>query len=427
MESNKDQQTNEELNKKEDELEELNKLAEILKLKKKGEDIKDHYKFWDTQPVPNFKDDYKDMKIGPIEENNKVEEVKKEPYSLPKNFYWKDVDIKNSNDLQNLYEFLRDNYVEDDEGMFRFDYSKEFLKWHLTSPHYLKEWHISVIVKQDEKEKMVGFISGIPIHIYVHGNRLDLVEINFLCVNSLYRSKRIAPVLIKEVTRRVNLTNCWQAVYTSGTLIPKPICMTNYYHRNINLQKLLDVKFTYLRPQLNLARAKKLFNLPNEVQVQGLRQMEKKDVDTVYELLEAYLSKFKIRAHYTKEEVEHWFVPRKDIVYSYVIETEGKVTDFFSFYLLPSSILKHDTHKKLFAAYSFFNVANSISLKDLLKTALILAKKEGFDVFNALDIMDNESVFSNLLFSKGDGSLKYYLFNYLSPEVKPNELGIVLM
>ena len=35
----------------------------------------------------------------------------------------------------------------------------------------------------------------------------------------LSRSKRLAPVLIKEITRRVNLTGRWQAVYTAGTYV----------------------------------------------------------------------------------------------------------------------------------------------------------------------------------------------------------------
>jgi hypothetical protein len=34
-----------------------------------------------------------------------------------------------------------------------------------------------------------------------------MVEINFLCVHKRLRSKRLAPVLIKEITRRVNLTS----------------------------------------------------------------------------------------------------------------------------------------------------------------------------------------------------------------------------
>ena len=31
--------------------------------------------------------------------------------------------------LKELYTLLTENYVEDDDNMFRFDYSPEFLKW----------------------------------------------------------------------------------------------------------------------------------------------------------------------------------------------------------------------------------------------------------------------------------------------------------
>jgi len=34
-----------------------------------------------------------------------------------------------------------------------------------------------------------------------------MVEINFLCVHKKLRSKRLAPVLIKEIIRRVSLTH----------------------------------------------------------------------------------------------------------------------------------------------------------------------------------------------------------------------------
>lgn len=312
--------------------------------------------------------------------------------------------------------------------MFRFDYSEQFLHWHLTAPGYLKEWHCCVLLEVNGVKQIVGFISGIPIHINVHGNKLDLVEINFLCVNNKYRTKRLAPVLIKEITRRVNCRDIWQAVYTAGALLPKPFCVTNYYHRNLNIQKLVEIRFTYLNPKLNMARAKKVYSLSKETSIPGLRPFEKKDVDEVYELLEIYLSKFKIRPYYSKEEVEHWFTPKNKLIYSYVVENdEGKLTDFTSFYLLPSSVLQHEHHKKLYSAYSFFNVAGSVSLKELLRNTLILAKNQNFDVFNALNIMENESTFANLLFAKGDGSLKYYLYNYSSPEIKPEDLGIVLM
>lgn len=50
-----------------------------------------------------------------------------------------------------------------------------------------------------------------------------MVEINFLCVHKKLRSKRVAPVLIREITRRVNLQGIFQAVYTAGVVLPKPV------------------------------------------------------------------------------------------------------------------------------------------------------------------------------------------------------------
>ena len=50
-----------------------------------------------------------------------------------------------------------------------------------------------------------------------------VVEINFLCVHKKLREKRVAPVLIREITRRVNLEGIFQAVYTAGVVLPKPV------------------------------------------------------------------------------------------------------------------------------------------------------------------------------------------------------------
>lgn len=58
-----------------------------------------------------------------------------------------------------------------------------------------------------------------------------MAEINFLCVHKKLRSKRMAPVLIKEITRRVNLEGIFQAVYTAGVVLPKPVgtCRCVFY------------------------------------------------------------------------------------------------------------------------------------------------------------------------------------------------------
>jgi glycylpeptide N-tetradecanoyltransferase len=86
---------------------------------------------------------------------------------------------------------------------------------------WLKEWHCGV--RATKTNKMVGFISAIPASIRIYNKTHHLVEINFLCVHKKLRSKRLAPVLIKEITRRVNCKGIFQAVYTAGVVLPKPV------------------------------------------------------------------------------------------------------------------------------------------------------------------------------------------------------------
>lgn len=278
-----------------------------------------------------------------------------------------------------------------------------------------------------KNKKLFGFISGIPIDTVVRGRTIKMAEINFLCVHKSLRTKRLATVLIKEVTRRVNLHNIWQALYTAGVLIPLPISKTTYWHRSLNPKKLVEVGFSSLPPNMPMARYVKLLKLPNETSIKGLRSMKKGDVKAVTELLNDYLKKFEVYLHFSEKEVDHFLVPREKVINTYVIENDGKITDFFSFYHLPSSILKHEKYDVLKVAYSYYNVANTVPLIELMRNALILAKQCDFDVFNALDIMENEEFLKDLKFGVGDGNLHYYLYNWRIPEIKPAKIGVVLV
>ena len=63
-----------------------------------------------------------------------------------------------------------------------------------------------------------------------------------------------------------------------------------------------------------------------------------------------------------------------------------------------------------------------------MNDALILAKQRDFDVFNALNIHENDAVFKSLKFGPGDGYLHYYLYNYrISEPLKPQQVGLVLL
>ena len=126
------------------------------------------------------------------------------------------------------------------------------------------------------------------------------------------------------------------------------------------------------------------------------------------------------------------------------------MSDFCSFYHLPSTVIGNKQHKKLNAVYSYYNVATSIPLLELMRDLLVVARNDGADVVNALDVMDNASVFKELHFGQGwtpnyiikplflelivgmmvrvgDGFLQYYVYNWKCPAMEPSSVGLVLL
>ncbi len=86
-----------------------------------------------------------------------------------------------------------------------------------------------------------------------------------------------------------------------------------------------------------------------------------------------------------------------------------QITDFFSFYCLPSTVIGNQKHPVLEAAYLYY-YATSVAfdpkaeedgrlkhrLQELIADALVIARQAKFDVFNALTLMDNVSILQDL-------------------------------
>lgn len=387
------------------------------------------HKFWSTQPVVQFSaaKELSDLGAGHAIETKSVADIPPEPYTLLPGFEWAEIDVTNDTELEEAYRLLNLNYIEDGDAMFRFDYSRDFLKWALMPPGWKRAWHLGVRVSTSRK--LVAFITAIPATVGVHHSSRRVVEINFLCVHKKLRSKRLAPMLIREITRRVNLEGIWQAVYTAGITLPRPVSSSHYYHRSLNPKKLIDVHFSRLAPRMTMARTLKLYALKSETNTPGIRPLEARDVPAASRLLHDYLIKFALHVEFTEEDFAHWLLPREGVIYSYVVEDpESKeITDLVSFYSLPSSIIKNPQYKTLNAAYSFCNAAVKTPLVELMRDALILAKRNDFDVFNALDLAENAKFFRDLHFHIGDGMLHYYLYNWKCRPMENTENALVLL
>jgi glycylpeptide N-tetradecanoyltransferase len=320
-------------------------------------------------------------------------------------------------------------------------------------------------VRNSKNGKLLGFITAVPVHIHIHDAQMNMAEINFLCVHkklryvdytdmsgvvmlssdelvintvfflsvvvvlgSLGREKRLAPVLIKEITRRVNLTDTWQAVYTAGVVLPRPVSSCTYYHRSINVKKLIEVKFSHLPATKTMQSHIKSLKLPTKLKCSTLRPMTEADVPGVHKLLGKYLMEnTKLSQMFSEADVAHMLLPRLNVINSLVIETDGIVTDLCSFYHLPSTIIGNVQHNKLNAVYSYYNVATTLPLLDLMTDCLGFARNLGADVFNALDLMENKVFLEQLQFGKGNGCLQYYLYNWKCPQMEAEDVGIVLV
>jgi glycylpeptide N-tetradecanoyltransferase len=401
-------------------------------------DLGEH-KFWATQPVPQL-DEGPPLGDGFIEPAIPQDQVRQTAYPLPKDFEWCIMDLNDENQVKEVYDLLSLNYVEDDDASFRFQYSAEFLHWALKPPGYHKEWHIGVRVSSNKK--LVAFISGVPLTLRVRGNAFQASEINYLCIHKKLRSKRLAPVLIKEVTRQCHLKGVFQAIYTAGVVLPTPVSTCRYYHRSLNITKLVNVNFTYVPRSMTLARMMRIFKVPSSTHLgNSLREMEEKDVPAVAALHTRYMQRFDMAPAMSLDEVRHQLLSGKgtgekkkensrrsgQVVWTYVVEhpETHKITDFFSFYSLPSTVIKHPAHNVLEAAYLFYYATDVAfqedaeedgrlkkRLQDLVGDALVIADQNKFDVFNALTLMDNVPILQDLKFGAGDGLLNFYLYNW---------------
>lgn len=120
--------------------------------------------------------------------------------------------------------------------------------------------------------------------------------------------------------------------------------------------------------------------------------MQNQDIDAVQTLLDKYLDRFDIAPKFDREEMEHWLLHDEktaveQVIWSYVVEDPNshRITDFFSFYCLESSVIGHQKHDNVRAAYLFYYATEKAfeeqekglkeRLNALMTDALIVAKK----------------------------------------------------
>lgn len=405
--------------------------------------------FWKVEPVvQNFQSEVDGKSVGEIMSLTKMKA--RTARKVPTGYAWRTIDLAQAQDCTAVYELLLENYVA--SARFRFTYSAEFLAWALCPP--TPRWSLGLT--HTETGQLVGFISALSAHVQLEAGsdtppvasseegqqpasgappgyiRKDAAIINFLCVSKDHRKKGLTPLLIQQITRICNENGVSTAVYTSGTVLPSPIQQCRYFHRSLRPLKTIGVNFSSRMKNMTLLETIHHYKLPEEVEIAGIQALTPELCDSAFQFFNTIVPKQYpgMCPIYTAEEFAHYFLPRPGIISTSVVVNEaGKVTDLLSFYIVKSLCVLEQKETYVVAAFSYYVLASSVPTHVLLRQALIIAKKEGCDVFNCLEQMDltpMNTIVKNQ-FRPGSGVLKYYVYNWKPKRKVPKtELALVL-
>jgi glycylpeptide N-tetradecanoyltransferase len=191
------------------------------------------------------------------------------------------------------------------------------------------------------RRKLVAFISAISVNIQTpQGNCIKCSEVNFLCIHKSLRSKRLAPVLIREITRRSHLLGIHQGIYTAGARLSEPFALARYWHRPLNALKVLSTGFCNELPPEAIGDFLEMFSFEASISVcQKLsqkfhwRKACENDLEEMYELFCRYQQRFPLRPKFAMEEFKHWLLPRDKVLWNWVffsVEKEEEIIGFYS-------------------------------------------------------------------------------------------------
>lgn len=183
--------------------------------------------FWFSQPVAQYTDLF--IKEGIITEN------------IPKplqinNFRIEIINIKDKKIINDIRNLLNTNY--NTNNTYRFDYDNNYLNWSLNPPykHYdiktENKWSIGVY----DKSKLISFINGKPIKLFVNHKQLLCFYIDYLCIDKKYRKKNLVQSMITQMANN-GLSEYFKFFIFKKELFPLPfrfISNYNYYLVDIN-------------------------------------------------------------------------------------------------------------------------------------------------------------------------------------------------
>lgn len=294
-----------------------------------------------------------------------VADVKNEvPDVMPSHFSIKKLDIDNVDDI---YLLLTDHYKND--GFVKTTYSRDYIYW------YHNNICQGLFLGLVYNGKLVGTIAARIIDIVVTGHNIQAAIVEMLCVHSSIRSMGLSKHLISAIKVELNNLGHYTGIFISDVKDEKYFSQMFVYLIPINVTKLKELGFLEEGthpPRLN--------NKNNP-----LHLLQKGDIVDLVPVLNYELSKYKIYQVFTIDTAIKYLLPKKSIVYTFVIKHDEKITDMISFYQNYLYCIR--SSRIITVAKLGLYFCTSVTLPELIQHAVDKLYSYGFD---QLTYHDNE-------------------------------------
>jgi glycylpeptide N-tetradecanoyltransferase len=357
------------------------------------------------------------------------------PVYLPDNLTWKDVLPSDQQAMRTLETFLAENYVTDDDSKFRLGYSFDFLVSFLSEAHICRNepnssWSVGMF---DRDGKQMGYVAAVKRTVsLLRTDPQVVVEVNFLCVERNHRNTAWATTLIKEITRRVQMSGIEVALFTCSWRLPiHHFVSGRMYHKFLDVDALNAVGYTNFSKE-ELPEAKKKWQhrrVPprinrNVARCHILRQMKREDVSMVAKMFAAerclyavveWMSEERLSQLLDRSYLQHFVVEELN-----VIERQRKVVGYVS--VRDTELIVLDGKKEQTVKSATIHYQCGV-VSPVANQLLTLLKTQGSWVVNAVNVASNAVMIKQEEMLPGTGELFYYTYNYRLPVVQPWEVN----
>lgn len=363
---------------------------------------------------------------------------------LPKGFQF--IELKINDHSDRIAQFLNQHYSDHPEKIvYTDDYIESLYK--CPKKHFKKLRNIPIDywligVEERSSGEMYGFVSARPMSYYIDGRVINGMFIDRLCTHETCRGKQLSVVLLKEMYRKLRTVqhDCaaifhthsdlpFQGISQKSALLEKSFIknQSQLEEAKAEIENLTEQRNNANDPglikQLNarIAELESISIIPTN-DIHQIRLANKRDVDELMKIYYNYTKNYRFYRIFNKKEFENTFLPKKDMVYTYVLTTgSGEVKDFVSINVF------YDNQARKIGYISYISYFNEELLNLFMKNILFIMKESDFDKVLCHSFFGvSEVLRERLEFRVSDLTLPtaWYAFNYNTKTISQRECGM---